>query len=245
MIVALRQEIVIGNMVKRAVEPSLASCNANWSLAPADDATWTYRMIAHAARVTTFAYGDGPKDKLEWDRLWQYVLDWEQRKPDSFQPIHYSHRTQLWTFRLRPENPGDAPSASANRDSLLPVIYYTYDCPIAGQQYLQLSRILLLAHDPRLPSLGMGRAQYLQKQEEEMRNAVRVICGIAMSNPEYMPAKLTAGLAIALGGELFDDPEETRELMHLVAEAELHVGWPCLKVSHRLRAFWGLEGNLE
>ncbi|RAH70056.1 Zn(II)2Cys6 transcription factor [Aspergillus aculeatinus CBS 121060] len=245
MIVALRQEIVIGNMVKRAVEPSLASCNANWSLAPADDATWTYRMIAHAARVTTFAYGNGPKAKLEWDRLWQYVLDWEQRKPDSFQPIHYSHRTQLWTFRLRPENPGDAPSASANGDSLLPVIYYTYDCPIAGQQYLQLSRILLLAHDPRLPSLGMGRAQYLQKQEEEMRNAVRVICGIAMSNPEYMPAKLTAGLAIALGGELFDDPEETRELMHLVAEAELHVGWPCLRVSHRLRAFWGLEGNLE
>ncbi|OJJ94713.1 hypothetical protein ASPACDRAFT_64991 [Aspergillus aculeatus ATCC 16872] len=223
MIVALRQEIFIGNM----------------------DATWTYRMIAHAARVTTFVYGNGPKDKLEWDRLWQYVLDWEQHKPDAFQPIHYSHRTQLWTFRFRPETPEDAPSASADRDSILPVIYYTSDCPIAGQQYLQLSRILLLAHDPRLPSLGMGRARYLQKQEEEMRNAVRIICGIAMSDAEYMPARLTAGLAIAVGGELFDDPEETRELMHLVAEAELHVGWPCLKVSHRLRAFWGLEGNRE
>ncbi|RAL13055.1 uncharacterized protein BO97DRAFT_442546 [Aspergillus homomorphus CBS 101889] len=142
MIVALRQEIFIGNMVKRAVEPSLAFCSVNWSLGPAADATWTYRMIAHAARVTNFAY-------------------------------------------------------------------------------------------------GMGRAQYVQKQEEEIRNAVRVICGIAMSNPESMPARLTAGLAVALGGELFDDPSETPELMRLVTEAELHLGWLCLKVSHRLRGFLG------
>lgn len=243
MIVALRQEIFVGNMTKRAVEPISAYCNIDRSMNPATDAMWTYRIIAHAARVTNFAYGSGPKDILEWDQLWQYVHDWEHHKPSSFLPIHYSYKRDLWTFttvgyqdsntgsRMEEENQGDA----------FPVIYYTYDCPIGGQQYLQLCRILLLAYNPRMPTLGIGRAQYLEQQEEEIRGAARIICGISQSNPEYMPARLTAGLAIALCGELFTDPTETTALLRLVSEAELHLGWPGLKVSHQLRTFWNLH----
>lgn len=240
MIVALRQEIFVGNMTKRAVEPIAAYCNIDRSMDPATDAMWTYRIIAHAARVTNFAYGNGPKNVLEWDQLWQYIYDWEHHKPDSFLPVYYSYNRDLWTFTAGNQD-GNTSSSMEAQGSVLPVVYYTYDCPIGGQQYLQLCRILLLAHDPRMPTLGMGRAHYLERQEEEMRGAVRIICGISQSNPEHMPARLTAGLAIALCGELFNDPAETKLLLRLVSEAELHLGWPCLKVSYRLRTFWNLH----
>ncbi|KAL7940587.1 hypothetical protein V8C42DRAFT_224152 [Trichoderma barbatum] len=239
MVVALRQEIFVANMTERAVEPIATYFNSNWSLEPATDATWTHRIIVHAALVTNFAYGSDTKDVSQWDRLWQYVHNWEQRKPNSFLPMYYAYKKELWTFK-----PGGQKISIGGRGSttcILPTIHYTYDCPIAGQQYLQLCRILLLAHDPRMPFLGMGRAQYLRNREEETRDAVRIICGISISNTEYMPARLTAGLSVAMCGELFTDPAETKELLRIVSDAELHLGWPSLKVSNRLRAFWGLH----
>ena len=240
MIVALRQEIFVGNVTKREVGPIAAYCNVDWSMDPATDATWTYRIIAHAARVTNFSYGCGSKNISEWDRLWQYIHDWEHHKPESFSPIYYSYKRDLWNFTAGNHN-GNTSSPTEDQGSILPVIFYTYDCPIGGQQYLQLCRILLLAHDPRVPTLGIGRFQYLEHQEEEMRGAVRIICGISQSNPEHMPARITAGLAIALCGELFNDPAETKVLLQLVSEAELHLGWPGLKVSYWLRSFWNLH----
>ncbi|PYH41099.1 uncharacterized protein BP01DRAFT_386787 [Aspergillus saccharolyticus JOP 1030-1] len=62
-IVAQRQEIVIGNMAKRAVVPSPTFRSMDWSLEPAPDSTWTYCKIAHAARVTNSAYGEGSQNQ--------------------------------------------------------------------------------------------------------------------------------------------------------------------------------------
>lgn len=237
MMVALRQENFVANMTRRVVEPIADYCNVDRSLEPASDAMWTYRIVAHTARVTSFVYGPGGKDMLQWDGLWKYLQDWERRKPTSFRPMYHAYNTS-WSV-LDDYRKVDDEQAQPSR-SRLPIICYTYDCPIAGQQYLQLCRVLLLAHNPRTPVLGMGRAGFLEKQDEEIREAVRIICGISKSNPEYMPARLTAGLAIAMCGELFGDPGETTELLQIVSEAELHLGWPCLQVSYKLQTFWNL-----
>jgi len=239
MIVALRQEIIVANMTKRVVEPIADHCNVDMSLEPASDAMWTYRIIAHTARVTNFAYGNNAKNVLQWDRLWKYTIDWDRQKPDSFRPMYCMNGEN--TSSLVNESSQSDTSHFHNERSTFPRIYYTYDCPIAGQQYLQLCRVLLLAHDPRTPVLGLGRADFQRNREEDIRDAVRLICGITISNPEYSPAKGTAGLAIGLCGELFSDLRETVELLRIVSEAELHLGWPCLKVSHRLRVFWNLQ----
>ncbi|KAI8627083.1 hypothetical protein F5Y19DRAFT_466091 [Xylariaceae sp. FL1651] len=218
MMVALRQEIFIANTIKRSTELNAEQYNTDPSLEPAPEAVWAHRMIFHAAQITNFVYAEGVESVDEWDCLFQYLNDWDQRKPDSFRPMNYVSEEELG----------------------IPVIHYTYGCPIAGQQYLQLSGILLLAHDPRAPVLGLGRTSYAHTQEEKIRKCVHIIYGIARSNPEYMPARLTAGLTIALYGELFSEPSETTKLFRMVSEAELHLGWPCLKVSHRLQNFWGL-----
>lgn len=229
MIVALRQEIFIANMTKQPLQPIIAYCNIDETLQPASETMWAYRMIAHAARVTTFVNGTDRNDAVEWAKLWQYLQDWDRCKPNSFLPMHQSAATS-------------SPDPSTGEASSLPRIYYTYDCPVAAQQYLHISRILLMSCMP--PDC----TSYLEEEPEapgsrvdKIMEAVRIICGISISNAEYKPARLTAGLAIALCGQHFIGRMETRELLRIVSEAELHLGWPCLKVSHRLRDIWGLQ----
>ncbi|KAI8292951.1 hypothetical protein K4K59_006033 [Colletotrichum sp. SAR11_240] len=159
-----------------------------------------------------------------WDHLLGYLDSWDQAKPSSFEPLNELHSIGL-----------------KDRASTFPDIYYIHDCAVSGRQYLEICKIILLAHDPRTPSLGLGRASYVKAQEEKIRESVRIICGIWMSNEEHVPARVLVGLAIGIAGELFTDPDETRQLYNIVLEAERHVGWPCLKVSPSLQAFWGLD----
>lgn len=238
-VVALRQEIFVANMTMRPiVEAILDYCNVAPSSEPTSEAVWTYRMIVHAARVTNYTYMKGPKDIAEWDRLLQYLHEWNIRKPGSFEPINHVFDDD---FHIQIDKDQQEPRTPKTVHPALPAIYYSHDCPIAAQQYLQLCRILLLAHDPQAPSLGLGRASFVQAQENKIRDSVRIICGVAQSNPEFMPARLTAGLAIAMCGELFDNPVETTQLLEIVTEAEMHLGWPCLKVRDRLKSFWHLQ----
>ncbi|KAK2732145.1 arca-like protein [Colletotrichum kahawae] len=224
MTIVLRQEIFVANMVKRPVELLGEDCGIDGGLGLASDVIWAHRMTAHAARVTNFAYGNEPRTTDIRDHLWGYLDSWDQAKPSSFEPLN--------------EFDGLAPEDQA---STFPAIYYIHDCAVSGRQYLEICKIILLAHDPRTPSLGLGRASYVRAQEEKIRQSVRTVCGIWMSNEEYVPARVLVGLAIGIAGELFTNPAETRQLCKIVLEAERHVGWPCLKVSPSLQAFWGLN----
>ncbi|KAI8151420.1 hypothetical protein K4K49_010657, partial [Colletotrichum sp. SAR 10_70] len=224
MAIVLRQEIFVANMVKRPVELLGEDCGIDGGLGPASDVIWAHRMTAHAARVTNFAYGNERRTTDLWDHLWRYLGSWDQAKPSSFEPLNEIH--------------GIGPKDQA---STFPDFYYIHDCAVSGRQYLEICKIILLAHDPRTPSLGLGRASYVKAQEEKIRGSVRIVCGIWMSNEEHVPARVLVGLAIGIAGELFTDPDETRQLYKIVLEAERHVGWPCLKVSPSLQAFWGLD----
>lgn len=220
-------------MTQRTFDISIWShCNVDDSLEPACDAVWTFRIIGHAARVTNFVYGEVRKDTERWDELWQYLLDWDRLKPVSFRALFCSRGGEF----SQPTK--DHQESRKESNGGLPKIYYAYDCPVGAQQYLQLCRVLLLAHDPRAPVLKLGRTDFLRQQEEKIRDAVRIICGIAISNPEYRPATSTASLSIAMCGELFSDPTETKQLLEIISRNEAHLGWPCLLMGRRLQEFW-------
>lgn len=223
MAIVLRQEIHVANMTKRPVEVCGLECGIEDSFEPASDVMWTCRMMSHAARVTNYAYGNGPRSEALWDELWGYLRKWSLEKPPSFNNLNGWDDQRLPRF---------------------PEIYYVHDCAIAGHQYLEICKMILMAHNPRIPALGLGSAKYKRAQEASIKQAVRNICGIWLSNPEYVPARVLAGLAIALAGELFTLPAETDILNTIISEAEMHVGWPCLKVSPQLREFWSLYDTI-
>ncbi|KAI0965461.1 hypothetical protein F4678DRAFT_452680 [Xylaria arbuscula] len=237
MAVALRQEIYIANRLKRPIELDGRNCGIDDSLTSAPDFIWTFRIMSHAARVTNYAYSTDPRSRVLWDQLWEYLEDWDRARPSAFNPLNEFNRDNaLDTLSSGNHN------QSANGTRIFPEIYFLSDCPVAGNQYLELCKILLVAHDPRTPTLGLGRTRSIQIQEEQIRQAVRVVCGISLSNPEYTAARILAGLVIGMAGELFKEVSETVQLLEIVSKAEMHLGWPRIKVSPQLQEFWGLEG---
>ncbi|QKX60339.1 uncharacterized protein TRUGW13939_07483 [Talaromyces rugulosus] len=228
MTVVLRQEIFVANMTKRGIERIEDHCNFDLSLEPASDTVWTYRIMAHAAKVTSFVYSPGGVDTEKWDEYWQYLNDWTERKPVFFSPTYDERTSNSTTLKV------------SDGKKQLPKISFAYDRPVAAHQYFYLCRILLLAYDPRIPKLGLGGLELQHQRDECIRSVARTVCSIGITNNEHAHARITAGLAVAMCGELFADPEETPILFEIISQTERHLGWPCLKVSHKLKAFWNL-----
>ncbi|KAJ5280784.1 hypothetical protein N7478_006156 [Penicillium angulare] len=221
-LVTLRQEIFISNLTQQPMGSIAEHCNIDTSLSPTSDPMWAYRAIALSAKVTDFAYGDNEsRTQHKWQALMQYLNEWESLRPPSFEPIFREY-----------ERSSSKP---------FPRLQFCNDYHVAASQYSELSRILLLASDPsickiRIRILGQGR-----NHDDAIRESVRLICGVALANRQYMPARSTAGLAISMCGELFHDPIETGVLLELLTDAESHLGWPSLKVKDDLKQLWGLS----
>jgi hypothetical protein len=211
--VVLRQEIFVANLLQRPFEPFTEHCGFDTSLTPASDATWTFRVLARAGDISNYAYGHGEKTKDAWEMHLHYITEWNRLKPLTFCPtIHH-------------KEPGQS----------FPTIWFINHFQLAAFQYYKLCDLLLMLLDPHVPIAGLDRAE---KRDARLRDVVRSICGAAISNPKWFPAKLLAGLAIAICGDLFRDASEQAQLLDILEESEGHLGWPCLKVATRLRALW-------
>ncbi|PWY94045.1 hypothetical protein BO94DRAFT_317753 [Aspergillus sclerotioniger CBS 115572] len=217
-LVVLRSEIYVANLIRRPIGNLEDHCNIDTSLDPTSERMWALRAIAHAAKATNFAYGDVTASEYNWQSLMQYIDDWERLCPQSFQPIYSQNR-------ISPANP-------------FPHMCYAIDYHVAARQHIELARVLLLASNAQSCLTRIQQARMGQSNDESIRSSVRVICGISMSNPEFMIARIGAALVIAICGELFDDPTETQILIELLSEAESHLAWPCLKAKEYLRGVW-------
>ncbi|KAL3464893.1 hypothetical protein BJX64DRAFT_286081 [Aspergillus heterothallicus] len=222
-IVTLRQEIFVANLTQRPVGSITEHCNIDASLGPTSEPMWAYRAIALAARVTDFAYDNSvPRTKERWEELMQYLYDWEIMRPPSFSPI----------FRKEQGLTNDT----------FPRLWFCSDYHVAASQYIELSRILLLASDPHTSHMRIGRLGHQgRKRDDAIRESVRLVCGVRLANRQHMGARSVAGLVISMCGELFSDAHETRVLLELVSDAESHLAWPSLKLKEELKRMWGLN----
>lgn len=162
----LRQEIYIAYITQRSILPALTHCNIDRSLESADDYTWANRIIVHCADVIRYCYGDESRGIADYAKLVEYSDGWMALKPSSFLPMY--HR-----------DPGDG--------EFFPEIWLFGDAIVTGLQHYYLARILLTAHDPNLPRLGPASKSALRRMDEEIRSYVRIICGMALSNPRAPP----------------------------------------------------------
>ncbi|RDL31905.1 uncharacterized protein BP5553_09307 [Venustampulla echinocandica] len=222
LVAGLRQEILISFMTRRPLPPLADYCQIDRSMNPADDRTWALRMIAHSSDVLNFCYDGKPRGLDIWLSLWQYVEDWISHRPASFSPIKYS-----------------APDKAEGR--VFPDVWFLNDCHVAGHQYLGICRILLLAHDPQVPSLGLDRNKVVQQIDEQIKDQVRLLCGIAESNRKFPSAIFTAGMAVAMCGERFLDPTEQRQLLKVLTDTEAHLAWPTLKFQDMFKRHWNIS----
>lgn len=164
--VGLRQEIYVAFVNHRSIMPSLENCNIDRSFGVAPDHIWSCRMVVLCSDAIRYCFGDGDPSTATYNWLVESVNHWHNSKPASFTPIYYK--------------PSD-------HDNVFPDIWFLADEVIIGWQHYHIAQILLSAHNPKIPRIGPGRAASLKAMDDEIKDHVRVLCGIAMSNPDTAP----------------------------------------------------------
>jgi hypothetical protein len=110
---------------------------------------------------------------------------------------------------------------------------------IIGLQHYHLSRILLAAHNPRVPRLGPGRVQALRAMDEEIREHVRKMCGMCLSNPSTPPNFTYASMGVTMAGDKFTDRREQEALIAILETCDRQHAWPTGHAMENLKAAWG------
>lgn len=164
--VGLRQEIYVAFVNQRSIMPALEHCNIDRSCETAADHIWACRMVVLCADSIRYCFGDGDTSTTTYNWLAESVAQWHSCKPASFTPIFY-------------KEPEDG--------NVFPDIWFLSDEITIGWHYYHIAQILLAAHNPKLPRLGPSRAASLRAMDEQIKDHVRVLCGIAISNPDTPP----------------------------------------------------------
>ncbi|KAI4746375.1 hypothetical protein E4T50_03246 [Aureobasidium sp. EXF-12298] len=141
--VGFRQEMVVAFINQRPIVPVLEHCNLDRSFSAADDDTWTNRIIVHCADVINHCFQNGSLSQTTYQALRDYGEAWMAHKPRSFSPIFQSQ-------------------SSGEKGDVFTKTWYAGDTIAKGVQHYHLSKILLVAHDPNIPRLGLHRKTFEQ-----------------------------------------------------------------------------------
>jgi hypothetical protein len=189
---AFRQELWISLMTQRAFQ--LHIFPADRSLEPANDSVWATRTIAHLGDVSNFVFGEGRHSVARYNQLLNENTSWRACRPDSFDP-----------FFFRQDRDGSGRN--------FPDIRFHEKSHVMGTQYITLSHMLLVVHDPTIPQLGIAHKASRAVVDKLVQADVRMLAGVAQSNPKVFPCKFVACFAIALGKK-FQFTTNTTQMMN-------------------------------
>uniref|UniRef100_A0A8H7K138 Zn(2)-C6 fungal-type domain-containing protein n=1 Tax=Bionectria ochroleuca TaxID=29856 RepID=A0A8H7K138_BIOOC len=218
---SLRQEIFLALMNQRHVNipvdrHALESLPQDHLSQTADDSTWCNRMLLHLFDTIQYCFGDAHSSST-YDQLFSYANTWMSSKPSSFTPVFSQ----------------DGPNGQ-----MLPEIWFLDSCAAAGMQYYHLVRILLTAHNPRVPRIGSAKKAAIEWIDEQVRGHAKMVCGIAESLEEINPGHLSACMAIALAGDYFHEKEEQAILLNLMIKTSSYYGWSTGSTQKYLQETW-------
>jgi len=213
----LRQEIYVAFVNQRSIIPALEHCNIDRSLEAATDDVWACRMVVLCADIIRFCFGEGDQSNALYGYLCESVEQWHRCKPGSFTPIYFRE-------------------ADLQNGMAFPELWFVGDEILTGLHHYHLSRILLSAYNPNIPRLGPRRAA----ADATIRDHVRYLCGMCMSNSSMGPTFFYASMGITIAGDKFTDRREQEALLVVLNTCDER-GWPTANVQTSLKAAWAWQ----
>lgn len=132
---ALRQELFLSivSQASPAVDLDERACES--ALQDDGNDAWCNRILAYLFWTVQYCFGES-RNSSRYDELLTSASHWMETKPASFTPVY---------------------AREALGEAMFPEIWCLNNCTAAGLQYYHLARILLVAHNPRVPQLGLAK----------------------------------------------------------------------------------------
>lgn len=229
----VRQEVYYAIANQKSTSLRFAHDEKDTAHEPTHDGAWANRMVMHCVGVVNYCF-DAQKDATDYESLLQYCKTWVSSLPSSYHPIRYHDPVQVSAF---------------------PELAFLSSAAVIGLQHYHLASMLLCAHDPRIPRVGIARVSASKAVDDELRSHARMVCGLAISNGKCFlnvfrehqsltadidniaPSFVNASMAISLAGGLFRLDDE-REACLAILEKCQGLGWPTEDIEKQLRLAW-------
>lgn len=157
----VRQEVYYAIANQKPSLLKFAHDERETTLEPTHDGAWANRMVMHCVGVVNYCFGASVD--TDYEALLEYCKTWASSLPSSYRPVMYHDSGQA---------------------SVFPEISFLSSAAVTGLQHYHLASMLLCAHDPRIPRVGLARISASQAVDNELRVHARMVCGLALGNGE-------------------------------------------------------------
>ncbi|KAJ4986772.1 hypothetical protein SVAN01_07699 [Stagonosporopsis vannaccii] len=234
-LVALRQEIWSVVMYRRSLRLPLAEGMDYSCLGSTDDFTWANRVILWCADVLRFCFGSSVHQAetqrdtdahQTWTALKVFDDQWLADTPSYFRP--------LYTCPARPES-----------SECFPTIWQSSHAHVVAIQHLHLGRMLLAMHNPLCAHLGHDSSSTSPAVKQQVRESVKVMCGLALGDRHYQAGMTTAAIGISIASALFEDKREQHAIVRLLETLEEEHAWPTKSMVESIWKAWRMDHTLR
>ncbi|KAF7133990.1 hypothetical protein CNMCM5793_005516 [Aspergillus hiratsukae] len=229
----LRQDIQFAlshhNPLRLTLNPFGQSLCGMWesknSLAERD---WAHMATWLLAETINFCYGAHHQmrlDTVDGDELKRKIRTWELEKPETFQPLHFSH-------------------ADRHNHRPFPVIWYTTPLHATAIQHICLAKALLLEHELHKAHAGNAPEHIVRRiKQDDILTNLGILFGIALSTDDDPSVRIMAGHALCACGSWILDPLAQNCLLALLRKTEAENGWPWAFEVQKLSHDWGFTAT--
>ncbi|KAF4546318.1 Arca-like protein [Lasiodiplodia theobromae] len=209
--------------------------------APAPDWIWTQRAVAHCGDTLDCIFGDF--ERAEGMRRWRTLVAdnerWWRNVPRSFGPFFGGFEGEVGEVGVGTPTGERGVGGGAGGAGGFPELRCHLEWHVMGFAYIVLARLLLIVHDPTVPTLGPQRRRAIAEIDKKARRDVRILCGIGLSNDAVPPAILISCMAVTLFADRFTNQTEQERLYWVLLETERRHGWPTAQARAQLKEMWG------
>ncbi|KAK8183121.1 hypothetical protein IWZ00DRAFT_368909 [Phyllosticta capitalensis] len=218
----IRQDLYVSLTTGEPVNCNLEIYRKSHVFEEESDCAWANRIIYIFAHVLNYCSQQNQSEENSsierWKQLGDEVEAWNTNKPHHFRP--------LWVNE--PKETG----------SPFPEIWMTLPAHVVGQQYYSLAKILLASYDPHLLRLGFGSHKLRKISEGIILSNLRIVVGLAITNPFASSAMNHASHILLTCGSYFEDERDRECAVEFLEDMERKIGWRTERVISVLREQW-------
>ncbi|RDW62566.1 hypothetical protein BP5796_10868 [Coleophoma crateriformis] len=216
----LREDIYVSLVSQQPLRTHLENYHESKIFKGDDDISMANQMVFLLAKLLGCVFH--PARDTDVEKLHQIsreIGEWASGKGLSFAPIlfHPRSKTQRRAF---------------------PEIWMLLPSHVVGMQYYHIAKIVLAISEPRASTTGYASLREGRELENKVRNHLRIVLGLSISNKRCQNTMFTARHALSVWGGVLRDELDQEAALSFLLQMEETTGWRMEGIIQSLKEQW-------